>query len=39
MSDKVLIVDDDAAVLSLLNKVIRSNGLIPECVDSAEKAL
>ena len=39
MADKVLIVDDDAAVLTLLNKVIRSNGLEPECADSAEKAL
>lgn len=39
MADKVLIVDDDAAVLSLLNKVIRSNGLEAVCVDSAEKAL
>ncbi len=39
MADKVLIVDDDAVVLSLLNKVIRSNGLEAVCVDSAEKAL
>ncbi|MBE5811045.1 MAG: response regulator transcription factor [Clostridiales bacterium] len=39
MADKVLIVDDDAAVLSLLNKVIRSNGLDAECTESAEKAL
>ena len=39
MADRVLIVDDDAAVLSLLGKVIRSNGLEPVCVDSAEKAL
>ena len=39
MADKVLIVDDDAAVLELLNKVIRSNGLEAECADSAEKAL
>ena len=39
MADKVLIVDDDAAVLLLLNKVIRSNGLDAECVKSAEIAL
>ena len=39
MPDKVLIVDDDAAVLALLGKVIRSNGLQAECADSAEKAL
>ena len=39
MADMVLIVDDDAAVLTLLNKVIRSNGMVPECVDSAEKSL
>lgn len=39
MADKVLIVDDDAAVLALLNKVIRSNGLDAECAQSAEKAL
>ena len=39
MADIVLIVDDDAAVLALLSKVIRSNGLVAECADSAEKAL
>ena len=39
MADKVLIVDDDMAVLALLNKVIRSNGLEAECAESAEKAL
>ena len=39
MADIVLIVDDDAAVLTMLTKVIRSNGLTPECADSAEKAL
>lgn len=39
MADKVLIVDDDAAVLTLLEKVIRSNGLLAECAESAEKAL
>ena len=39
MADRILIVDDDAAVLTLLNKVIRSNGMEAVCVDSAEKAL
>lgn len=39
MADIVLIVDDDAAVLTLLSKVIRSNGLLAECAESAEKAL
>lgn len=39
MADIVLIVDDDAAVLTMLSKVIRSNGLAAECVQSAEKAL
>ena len=39
MADIVLIVDDDAAVLALLNKVIRSNGLLADCVASAEEAL
>ena len=39
MPDKVLIVDDDAAVLGLLEKVIRSNSLLAECAESAEKAL
>ena len=39
MADKILIVDDDTAVLSLLNKVIRSNGLEAECADSAEHTL
>ena len=39
MADKVLIVDDDLAVLELLNKVIRSNGMEAVCADSAEKAL
>lgn len=38
MADIVLIVDDDAAVLTMLSKVIRSNGLAAECVESAEKA-
>ena len=39
MADRVLIVDDDAAGLSLLTKVIRSNGLDAECSQSAEQAL
>ena len=39
MADRVLIVDDDAAVLALLNKVIRSNGLEPVGAQSAEEAL
>ena len=39
MADKVLIVDDDAAVLTLLDKVIRSNGLLADCASCAEKAL
>ena len=39
MADIVLIVDDDAAVLAMLSKVIRANGLVPECADSGEKAL
>ena len=39
MADKVLIVDDDAAVLAVLEKVIRSNGLLAECAESAEAAL
>ncbi|MBR6524941.1 MAG: response regulator transcription factor [Clostridia bacterium] len=39
MADHILIVDDDAVVLGLLSKVIRSNGLNAEAVDSAEKAL
>lgn len=38
MADIVLIVDDDAAVLTMLSKVIRSNGLCADCVESAEKA-
>ena len=39
MQDIVLIVDDDAAVLTMLEKVVRSSGLSAECVDSGEKAL
>lgn len=37
--DTVLIVDDDAAVLNMLTKVIRSNGLGAACDDSGERAL
>lgn len=37
--DTVLIVDDDAAVLNMLTKVIRSNGLGAACADSGERAL
>ena len=37
--DTVLIVDDDAAVLNMLTKVIRSNGLGAACADSGEHAL
>ena len=39
MPDIVLIVDDDAAVQTMLSKVIRSNGLAAECAESAESAL
>lgn len=39
MSDIVLIVDDDPAVLTLLSKVISSNGLTAECAESGEAAL
>ena len=39
MADTVLIVDDDAAVQTMLYKVIRSNGLEAETASSGEKAL
>ena len=39
MADIVLIVDDDATVLTMLSKVIKSNGLNAECAESGEKAL
>jgi len=39
MADIVLIVDDDAAVLTMLSKVIRSNGLAAECASSGDEAL
>ena len=38
-TDKVLIVDDDTAVLRLLCKVVRSNGLDCDAVESGEEAL
>ena len=37
--DTVLIVDDDEAVLSTLNKVVRASGIDPVCVNSGEAAL
>jgi len=39
MADTVLIVDDDTAVLTMLSKVIRSNGLTAVCASSSEQAL
>lgn len=39
MSDKVLIVDDDQAVSSMLYKVIQSNGLAADTAASGEEAL
>ena len=39
MSNIVLIVDDDTAVSTMLYKVIRSNGLDADTVDSGEAAL
>lgn len=39
MSDKVLIVDDDPAVLTTLYKVIQSNGIQAETARSGEEAL
>ena len=39
MADTVLIVDDDAAVQTMLYKVIRSNGLESETASSGEEAL
>lgn len=38
-AEKVLIVDDDPAVLKLLAKVIKSNGLDCDTVESGEEAL
>lgn len=38
-TDKVLIVDDDTAVLKLLAKVVKSNGLDCDTVESGEEAL
>ena len=39
MSDKVLIVDDDQAVSSMLYKVVKSNGIEADTVSSGEEAL
>ncbi len=39
MADKVLIVDDDEAVLTMLYKVIKSNGIEADTVSSGEEAL
>ena len=39
MADTVLIVDDDQAVLTMLYKVIRSNGIEADPVSSGEEAL
>ena len=39
MADRVLIVDDDQAILTMLNKVIRSNGIETDSVTSGEGAL
>ena len=38
MADTVLIVDDDEAVLTMLYKVIRSNGIEADTVASGEEA-
>ena len=39
MADHVLIVDDDESVLTMLYKVIRSNGIEADTVSSGERAL
>ena len=39
MADRVLIVDDDQAILTMLNKVIRSNGIETDSVTSGEGGL
>lgn len=39
MADRILIVDDDQAVLTMLYKVIKSNGLEADTVSSGEQAL
>lgn len=39
MADRVLIVDDDEAVQTMLYKVIRSNGLLADSVSGGEQAL
>lgn len=38
-TDKILIVDDDTAVLKLLAKVVKSNGFDCDAVESGEEAL
>ena len=39
MADTVLIVDDDEAVLTMLYKVIRSNGIEADTVASGEEEI
>lgn len=39
MADHVLIVDDDESVLTMLYKVIRSNGIEADTISSGERAL
>ena len=39
MADKVLIVDDDQAVLNMLSKVMKSNGLDSDSASGGEEAL
>ena len=39
MADKILIADDDASVLAMLGKAIRSGGLEAETAGSGEDAL
>lgn len=39
MAHRVLIVDDDEAVLNILNKVVKSNGISAVLVSSGEEAL
>ena len=39
MADRVVIVDDDEAVLNILNKVVKSNGISAVLVSSGEEAL
>ena len=39
MEDRILIVDDDDAVLSVLEKIVKSNGFQADAVESGEEAL